>query len=121
MKGFGAIYPHTAERSAVGRASRHIPPRLGEKLRTLRTALGLTQEQMLRRLDVPGEIQQTSISQYERGKIEPPISVLLRYAEVANVWLEVLLRDELDLPDEVPAKQKSEGIRRRSNSRAKSK
>jgi transcriptional regulator with XRE-family HTH domain len=104
----------------VGRASRHIPLRLGEKLRTLRTSLGLTQEQMLKRLGLPVEIQQTSISQYERGKIEPPIYVLLRYSEVANVWLEVLLRDELDLPGDIPAKQKSEGIRRKSNLRTKS-
>ena len=102
----------------MGRASRHIPPRLGEKLRALRVSLGLTQEQMLRYLDLPSEIQQTSISQYERGKIEPPIFVLLRYAEIANVWLEVLLRDELDLPSDIPAKQKSEGVRIRSRSKA---
>jgi hypothetical protein len=38
------------------------------------------------------------VSQYETGKIESPIFVLLRYAEVANVWLEMLVRDNLDLP-----------------------
>lgn len=104
----------------MGRASRHIPSRLGEKLLCLRNSLGLTQELMLKRLDLPSEIQQTSISQYERGKIEPPIFVLLRYAEVANVWLEVLLRDELNLPDDIPARTKSEGVRRKARSKSNS-
>ena len=67
---------------------------------------------MLERLDLPEEILQTSISQYERGKIEPPIFVLLRYADVANVWLEVLVRDHLDLPERLPSKVKHEGVPR---------
>jgi transcriptional regulator with XRE-family HTH domain len=103
----------------MGRAARHIPSRLGEKLLRLRNSLGLTQAQMLQRLNLPREIQQTSISQYERGKIEPPIFVLLRYAEVANVWLEVLLRDELDLPEKIPSPTKHEGIARPSTKRRK--
>src|ERR1700750_71715 len=97
----------------MGRAARYLPMRLGEKLRHIRDCLELTQEQMLKRLALPNEILQTSISQYERGKIEPPIFVLLKYADIANVWLEVLLRDELDLPDEIPSRSKHEGIKRR--------
>jgi transcriptional regulator with XRE-family HTH domain len=81
--------------------------------------LNLTQQEILEILDLPEEILQTSISQYERGKIEPPIFVLLRYAEMANVWLEVLVRDELDLPEKLPAEPKSEGIRRKKASRGK--
>ena len=72
---------------------------------------------MLKRLELPDEILQTSTSQYERGKIEPPIFVLLKYADTANVWLEVLLRDELDLPDEIPSRVKHEGIKRRASKR----
>lgn len=67
---------------------------------------------MLALLDLPDGILQTSISQYERGKIEPPIYVLLHYSEVANVWLDVLVRDELELPEKLPATSKSEGIKR---------
>lgn len=78
---------------------------------------------MLERLDLPEEILQTSISQYERGKIEPPIFVLLRYADMANVWLEVLLRDQLDLPNKLPSAVKHEGLPRttvaKSSSRRK--
>lgn len=96
----------------MGRRARYIPARLPEKLIRIRQCLGLTQQGMLERLDPPEEILQTSISQYERGKIEPPIFVLLRYADVANVWLEVLLRDELDLPDKLPGTVKHEGVPR---------
>ncbi len=97
----------------MGRRARCIPARLPEKLIQIRKTLGLTQQEMLERLDLPEEILQTSISQYERGKIEPPIFVLLRYADVANVWLEVLLRNELDLPDKIPTRLKHEGVRRK--------
>jgi transcriptional regulator with XRE-family HTH domain len=96
----------------MGRRARYIPARLPEKLLQIRKSLGLTQEEMLKRLDLPEEILQTSISQYERGKIEPPIFVLLRYADVINVWLEVLLRDQLELPDKLPSTLKHEGVRR---------
>ena len=94
----------------MGRRARYIPARLPEKLIQIRKAMGLTQQEMLERLDLPEEILQTSISQYERGKIEPPIFVLLRYADVANIWLEVLLRDQLDLPNQLPSTVKHEGI-----------
>jgi transcriptional regulator with XRE-family HTH domain len=104
----------------MGRRARYVPSRLPQKLVQIRKSISLTQQEMLELLKLPEEILQTSISQYERGKIEPPIFVLLRYAEVANVWLEVLVRDELDLPEELPASIKSEGIRRKKSSRNKS-
>ncbi|HZH32697.1 MAG TPA: hypothetical protein VEY11_18165 [Pyrinomonadaceae bacterium] len=37
---------------------------------------------------------------------------LLEYARVANVLLEVLANDELDLPETIPSPTRSEGIRR---------
>lgn len=101
----------------MGRRGRYIPKRLPEKLVQVRKALGLTQQEMLELLALPKEILQTSISQYERGKIEPPIFVLLRYAEVANIWLEVLLQDNLDLPEKLPAQPKSEGRKRKSRNK----
>lgn len=95
----------------MGRRARHIPERLPEKLIQIRNSLGLTQQEMLKLLALPDEILQTSISQYERGQIEPPIFVLLRYAEVSNVWLEAILRDNLDLPEKLPSPVKHEGIK----------
>lgn len=100
----------------MGRRARYIPDKLPEKLVRVRQALGLTQQEMLELLDLPEEILQTSISQYERGKIEPPIFVLLRYADVANVWLEVLVRDELDLPERLPSPDKHMGVSRQKAS-----
>jgi transcriptional regulator with XRE-family HTH domain len=98
----------------MGRRARYIPTRLPGKLIHIRKALGLTQYELLNKLGLPDEILQTSISQYERGKIEPPIFVLLRYAEIANIWLEALVRDELDLPEKLPSSIKHEGIQRTS-------
>ena len=89
----------------MGRAARYKTPGLADKLRRIREVLGLTQGGMLDRLDLPrnSTIIQSSISQYERGLIEPPLIVLTRYADVANVSLDVLARPELELPEEVPS------------------
>jgi transcriptional regulator with XRE-family HTH domain len=89
----------------MGRASRrkrHYPKRLGEKLRQIRTALGLSQTAMLERLGNPEGILGTSISAYERGGREPPLLVLLEYARVAGVCVDSLLDDNLNLPDRLP-------------------
>jgi hypothetical protein len=51
---------------------------------------------------------------------EPPLTVLLKYAEVAGVWIDVLVDDDVDLPEKLPASPKSEGIRRKKSSRKQS-
>jgi transcriptional regulator with XRE-family HTH domain len=98
----------------MGRASRkrYMPARLGEKFLQIRAALNLTQESMLERLQLLPEITQSNISAYERGTKEPPIFVIIRYAEVANVWIDVLVKDSLDLPNRIPSARKHEGIKR---------
>ena len=100
----------------MGRRARYIPSRLPQKLIQIRKSLGLTQQEMIKFLDLPEAILQTSISQYERGKIEPPIFILLEYAHVARVFVDVLVDDDLDLPEKLPANPKSEGIRRKKHS-----
>lgn len=72
--------------------------RLPEKLLQLRLALGLSQAEMLKRLDVENMVVYNRISDYELGKREPPLKILLRYARVAGVSMEVLADDGLDLP-----------------------
>jgi hypothetical protein len=37
---------------------------------------------------------------------------LLQYARVANIYMEALVDDELNLPDKLPSQTKSEGIKR---------
>lgn len=82
----------------MGRSYRSRPRRLAGKLRLIRTRLGLTQPEMIKKLCVEGErLYAASISEYERGKREPPLIVLLCYARVAGVSTDVLIDDKLDL------------------------
>jgi transcriptional regulator with XRE-family HTH domain len=91
--------------------------RLPEKLLQVRLALGISQTEMLKRLDVEDMIVYNRISDYELGKREPPLPILLKYARIAGVWVDVLIDDELDLPEELPSPTKHEGIRRKPGSR----
>jgi hypothetical protein len=52
------------------------------------------------------DIHYSRISEYELGKNEPPLPILLRYAEVAGVCVDVLINDKLDLPAKLPTKPK---------------
>ena len=88
----------------MGKRARRKPERLAEKLVRIRTALGLSQSEMLKRLEVEDQIDYTAISKYELGRNEPSLIILLQYARVANVSTDVLIDDGLDLPDELPAK-----------------
>ena len=57
-------------------------------LRELRLAKGLTQQQL-------GEVfhvSRTTISNYETGKIEPSIKLILDISEYFEVWLDQLLK-----------------------------
>jgi transcriptional regulator with XRE-family HTH domain len=96
----------------MGSASRPKPIRLAEKLLKIRQKLGLSQNGMARHLGLLEEIEQERISKYERGILEPPLHVLCAYADAANVYLEVLAKDSLDLPEFIPSKKKSEGSKR---------
>jgi transcriptional regulator with XRE-family HTH domain len=88
----------------MGRKPRLKTERLSEKLRQIREALGLSQSEMWRHLGVEDLIWSKQISTYELGTNEPPLPILLRYARVAGVCVEVLIDDALDLPARLPAK-----------------
>jgi transcriptional regulator with XRE-family HTH domain len=90
----------------MGRAARLRSERLAEKLRAVRLALGLSQNELIKRLELDDMIYQSNVSGYESGEREPPLPVLLKYAEAAGVCLDVLANDELDLPARLPAKPK---------------
>jgi transcriptional regulator with XRE-family HTH domain len=89
----------------MGKKARQRPERLSEKLRAIRDALGLSQTGMVNRLDVEG-IVASQISEYETGKREPSLITLLQYARLANVYMDVIVDDDLDLPAKLPAKSK---------------
>lgn len=102
------------QNSLMGRASRERPLRLAEKLRAIREALGLSQGGLLIRLGLQGSsINVASISGYELGEREPPLLILYAYSNVANVFLEVLVDDFIDLPDVIPSEEKSLGKKQR--------
>jgi transcriptional regulator with XRE-family HTH domain len=102
----------------MGKAGRERPARLAEKLLHIRRALGLSQNGVIRRMGMAGDIVQADISTYELDQREPPLKVLLAYARAANISVEALIDDELDLPEELPTKLKSEGIRRKVTPKA---
>jgi len=90
----------------MGRRARLRPKFLARKLKRVRVMLGLSQTQMLNHLGFENFIIYNRISEYELGKNEPPLPILLRYAEVAGVCVDVLINDNLDLPDKLPNKPK---------------
>jgi transcriptional regulator with XRE-family HTH domain len=81
----------------MGRSNRPRPERLAVKLLGIRQALGISQAEMVKRLDYP-KIHPAHISGYERGEREPPLPVLLRYARMVGISTDVLIDDEMDLP-----------------------
>ena len=93
------------------------PRRLAMKLARIRKALDLSQSGIIRALGSGRGLTAQYISKFERGITEPPLPVLLRYARIAGVLVEVLIDDKLDLPDKLPSEpEHREGIHRSSKS-----
>jgi transcriptional regulator with XRE-family HTH domain len=90
----------------MGRIARPKPERLGEKLLKIRNSLDLSQDQMLARLGLAEGLYRSAVSGYELGTREPPLPVLLKYAEIAGVWVDVLIDDDLELPKKLPDNQR---------------
>jgi transcriptional regulator with XRE-family HTH domain len=101
----------------MGRQPRPKPARLCEKLRQIRFGLGLSQSQMMRRLGLDKDLFASAISGYEIGTREPPIPVLLKYARIAGVPMEILADDDLDLPEHLPAESGHEWIMKKVRAR----
>lgn len=86
----------------MGRYHRQKPTRLAEKLLQVRKQLGLSQNEMIRRLGLENEITQSRISGYELGTREPSLPTLLKYARAARISTDILIDDALDLPNKFP-------------------
>jgi transcriptional regulator with XRE-family HTH domain len=78
------------------------PANLAKKLRQIRLVLGLSQSELLRRLDAEELMHYGRISDYELGKREPALWILLAYARLAGIHLEYLVDDNLSLPTDLP-------------------
>jgi transcriptional regulator with XRE-family HTH domain len=90
----------------MGRRARIKQERLPEKLLQIRSALGLSQTEMLHRLGVKDLMSYHQISRFETGDREPPLHVILEYARIAGVCTDVLIDDDLNLPAKLPSKPK---------------
>jgi hypothetical protein len=104
----------------MGLKKRVIPKKLPEKIKFIRSHFDLTLEEMVVKIEkrvtelgFPDiRVYTGNITEFEKGKREPQLPLLLAYAHLANVFVDVLINDELDLPEILPCKTKSEGIRR---------
>lgn len=92
----------------MGKAQRPKPHRLAEKLLQIRQALNLSQNELIKELDFKEiDLVQGTISTYELGKREPSLPLLLRYARLVRISVDVLIDDELDLPEQIHTKGKT--------------
>lgn len=82
----------------MGRTPSERPIRLSEKLVQIRQSLGLSQDGIVRRLEVGNKLTRADISKYERGLRVPPLLTLLKYARLVGLTVDDLIDDEIDLP-----------------------
>lgn len=95
----------------MGGAKRPRPMRLPTKLLRIREALGYTQEEMVRQLGLKSKVPRSYLSRFESGEREPPLEVLLRYSELAKVWINALVDDGVELPEKLPCVRMHEGVK----------
>lgn len=74
---------------------RKKPEKLPAKLLAIRQKLEVSQSQMAKLLEL--ETGYPRVSEYEIGKREPDLIILLRYAKLARVSMDVLANDSLEL------------------------
>ena len=74
---------------------RERPRRIAVKVKAIREHFGVSQAGMKRLLNFKGGYER--ISEFEVGKRQPSIIVLLAYARAARVPLEEIVDDDLEL------------------------
>ena len=87
----------------MGRRPIPRPKRLAEKLASIRESLSLSQNELIKRMDLSEFLLREEVSDFERGKRIPPLQVLLGYARAAGVYVDALIDDEVDLPAKLPS------------------
>lgn len=98
----------------MGRSRYPRPARLAEKLREIRTLLGLTQVEMFERLgDTGTRLYPRHIDDYEEDWRVPPLQVVLAYARAAGIPMEAIVDDALDLTGRIPPILKANGGKKR--------
>lgn len=103
----------------MGSSSREKSLFLGEKLRQIREAMNLSQTEMVERLGWSEKIHRGHLARFEADTREPALPLLLRYARLANVIVDVLIDDDLELPSQLPSPERHEGIPRKTTKSAR--
>lgn len=83
----------------MGRANSWRVERLPEKLLKIRKDLNLSQDELVKRLGLEGKIYRNNVSEYESGKRQPPMPIVLLYARLLGISTDFLIDDEVDLPE----------------------
>jgi len=83
----------------MGRAEKWRVERLPEKLLKIRKDLNLSQDELVKKLGLEGRIYRNNISEYESGKRQPPLPIVLAYARLIGISTDVLIDDEIDLSE----------------------
>ena len=89
------------------RSARLRSERLPEKLLKLRQYLNASQQDLTRRLnseiksltETHHPLQPSQVSQYERGRREPDLCVVLAYSRLGQVSMESLTDDRISVPE----------------------
>lgn len=77
----------------MGQKPRTRPEHLAAKLLAIRRALGVSQTEMAKLL----ESDTKRLSEWESGRREPHLLIVLKYARLAKVPVENLIDDEIEL------------------------
>jgi len=85
----------------MGRAKRLRVEKLPEKLLQIRNSLNLKQSELIKELGLEGVIYQGNVSEYETGRRQPPLPIILKYARLAGVSTDVLIDDGLELSKKI--------------------
>jgi transcriptional regulator with XRE-family HTH domain len=79
-------------------AKHPVPKKLAKKLAQIRANLGLSQTEMVKALNYKASpLRPAQISQFETGRREPPLMLLLAYARLAKVSTDILIDDKRGL------------------------
>ena len=81
----------------MGRSARNKPLLLSQKLLAIRKRLNMSQTEMARALGLT--VHYSAVSNFELGTREPDLLVVLRYARLAGISMEVIVDDNLSLPE----------------------
>ena len=89
----------------MGHAPREKALRLPEKLLQIREHLGLSQNGIIKHLNLEEKLTREDISKFERGVREPSLRTILIFARAINVSTDLLIDDEANLPQNILPKK----------------